>query len=271
VNLAGPNRRWLIAFAVTLTLASSVSAVVLADDDPLAHRSSRPAIAHPPVRPAPLRARRLIIGHSFDGRPIYAMELGARSPQRTLLVVGCIHGDESAGIAIARRLSTAQPPPATSLWIIPDLNPDGVAADTRQNSRGVDLNRNFPWHWRPLGIRGDPQYSGARPLSELEARAAYQLIERIRPQITIWFHQPEAVVDLSGGNPQIERRFAKLVDLPARRLTRYPGSAINWENTHLPHSTAFDVELPRGTLSNTAVARYTNAVDTLWLMLAPGP
>jgi protein MpaA len=271
MSLGRPKRRWLIALAVTLTLASSVSAAVLAEDEPPTHRVNRPTIAHLPVRPPPLRARRFIIGYSVDGRAIYAIHLGDRHPQRTLLVVGCIHGDESAGIAIARHLSTAPPRPATSLWIIPDLNPDGVAADTRQNARGVDLNRNFPWHWRPLGIFGDLQYSGARPLSEPEARAAYRLIRTIRPTITIWFHQPEAAVDLSGGNPQIERVFAKLVDLPTRRLTRYPGSAINWENTYLPRSTAFAVELPRGTLSDSAIARYTDAVDTLALRRTPWP
>jgi len=237
-------------------------------DDPPRETSSDRSLARPTP---PLRARRLIIGYSVDGRAIYAIHLGARHSKRSILIVGCIHGDESAGIAIARHLSTAPPPPAASLWIIPDLNPDGAAAGTRQNARGVDLNRNFPWHWRPLGILGDPQYAGAHPLSEPEARAAYRLIKRIRPMITIWFHQPEAAVDLSGGNPQIERAFAKRVDLPTRRLIRYPGSAINWENADLPHSTAFDVELPRGTLSHSWIARYTNAVDTLWPSRKPWP
>jgi murein peptide amidase A len=262
-GLVRRQRRSLIGFTVALTLASSVAAGMVANDEPPAHQSDRSAIAHSPIRAVQLRARRLIIGRSIDGRPIYAIQLGDRHPRRTLLVVGCIHGDESAGIAIARRLTTAAPPPATALWIIPDLNPDGVAAGTRQNARGVDLNRNFPWHWRRLGTRGDQQYSGAGALSEPEARAVYRLIKRIRPQITIWFHQPEAVVDLSGGNSRIERTFAKLVDLSTRRLPRYPGSAINWENTQLAHSTAFDVELPGGTLSKAAIARYTRAVASL--------
>jgi murein peptide amidase A len=269
-GLVPRQRRSLIGFAVTLTLAGSVATAVLANDETPARQSNRPAIAHAPVRAVRLRARRLIIGHSIDGRPIYAMQLGDRHSPRTLLVVGCIHGDEPAGIAVARRLTTAAPPPAASLWIIPDLNPDGVKEHTRQNARGVDLNRNFPWHWQPLGMRGDPQYSGVHPLSEPEARAAYRLINRIRPLITIWFHQPEAVVDLSGGDARVERTFASLVDLPIRRLPRYPGSAINWENRQLPRGTAFDVELPRGKLSSAAIARYTDAVATLGAALVSG-
>ncbi len=181
-----------------------------------------------------------------------------------MLVVGCIHGNEPAGIAIARRL-IGEPPQngATALWVIPVLNPDGVAADTRQNADRVDLNRNFPWHWSPLGIPGDQQYSGPHPLSEPESIAAARVILRVRPQITIWFHQPETVVDLSGGDPRVERAFATLVGLPVRELTRYPGSAVSWGNASVPGSTSFVVELPPGRLPPDSVARYANAVFAL--------
>lgn len=228
---------------------------------PRGHPSARSVrAASPAARPW---SRRFVIGRSVERRHIGAIELRHGRVVRTVLVVGCIHGNEPAGIAIARRLGAMAAPRGSALWIVPDLNPDGVAAGTRQNADGVDLNRNFPWQWRSLGRRGDQQYSGPRPLSEPEARAAYQLILSVRPQISIWFHQPETLVDLSGGNPAIERRFAHLVGLPASRLERYPGSAINWENALLPASTAFVVELPPGPLTTAAVTRYTKAVLTL--------
>jgi len=175
-------------------------------------------------------------------------------------VIGCIHGNEPAGIAIAKWLATRAHPRTTALWIIPDLNPDGVAARTRQNADGVDLNRNFPYRWRPIGARGDLQYSGDHALSEPESRAARRFILRVRPTITVWFHQPQGLVDLSGGNPAVERRFARLVGLPVLRLTRYPGSAVGWENWRLAGTTAFVVELPPGRLSSPAVRRYAAAV-----------
>src|SRR5262249_22257330 len=75
--------------------------------------------------------RTFVLGRSVDGRPIRAFELGDPAADRSALVVGCIHGNECAGFAIARELAHLQPPPNTDLWIIPDLNPDGAAAGTR--------------------------------------------------------------------------------------------------------------------------------------------
>ena len=209
------------------------------------------------------RWQRFVIGYSVRGRRIDAYELTTPSASKAVMVVGCIHGNEPAGIPVARQLLDARPPAGIALWSLPDLNPDGVAADTRQNADLVDLNRNFPWHWRPLGAPGDLHYSGPRPLSEPESRAARAVILRVRPRITIWFHQHADLVDLSGGDPRIERRFASLVGLPVERLTRYPGSAVSWENSVLPGTTAFVVELPASSLSGNAVTRYVHAILTL--------
>ena len=144
-----------------------------------------------------------------------------------------------------------------------ELNPDGVAAGTRQNARGVDLNRNFPWRWRAAGRRGDLQYSGPRVLSEPESRVASRLILGLRPRVTIWFHQPLRIVDESGGSVAVERRFARAVGLPLRRLPRYHGSASSWQNTRLPGTTAFVVELPPGPPTPAQAARYRDGVLTI--------
>src|SRR5436189_798790 len=97
---------------------------------------------------APASARTMLLGRSWQGRPIRAVEVGNPSGTR-VLVVGCIHGNETAAIAIADALERLAPRDL-DLWVVPDLNPDGVAAGMRQNAHGVDLNRNFPWHWRPM-------------------------------------------------------------------------------------------------------------------------
>ncbi len=204
--------------------------------------------------------RRVVtLGRSVRGRPISAVEVGNPSAAQRVLVVGCVHGDEPAGAPVAEALAAGPGPARADLWVVPVLNPDGMAARTRGNARGVDLNRNFPAGWRPLDALGSVEYSGPGPLSEPESRSAVDLIRRIRPTVGIWFHQNMAVVDDSEGPRDVEQRFARDVGLPLRALTDYPGSITGWENTLVPGS-AFVVELPDGALSARSVRRYADAV-----------
>lgn len=205
-------------------------------------------------------AERSTIGHSVQGRPIAVFESGPSNAPLKVLVVGDIHGDEAAGMRIARRLIAAAPLRRVELLVVPTINPDGLAAGTRGNAHGVDLNRNFPYRWRPLG---GGEYSGPAPLSEPESRAAHRLILREQPDVTIWFHQPFGLVDRPEGNPFAARRFSQLIGLPLVRLRGpYPGSASRWQNHRFPKNTAFVVELPRR-VGGTLVKRGTAAVRTL--------
>ncbi|HYY02706.1 MAG TPA: M14 family zinc carboxypeptidase [Gaiellaceae bacterium] len=201
------------------------------------------------------RPQTMVLGRSVDGRAITAVEVGDPAGT-TVLVVGCIHGNEPAGIAVARRLAQLSPD-GIDLWIVPVLNPDGRAANTRGNAHGVDLNRNFPYRWRRMnGV----YESGPRPLSEPEARIGYRLILRIRPTVTVWFHQHLDLVWASGGKASVEHRFARISGLPYHRLPALAGSAIDWQNHRLPGTTAFAAELPAGPASAPAIARYVRAV-----------
>ena len=203
---------------------------------------------------------RHVLGHSVGGRPIVAYELGDPASPRTVLVVGCVHGNEPAGTAVTTALARLAPPAGVALWIVPTVNPDGQAAGTRGNAHGVDLNRNFPWRWQPLtGV----YYSGAHSLSEPESRIVFALVRRLRPAISIWFHQHLDLVDVSGGDVALERRFAKLVGLRTAVLAREPGSIVTWENHAYPGESAFVVELPAGWLSRPSALRFARAVDAI--------
>src|SRR4051812_7095486 len=194
-----------------------------------------------------------LIGRSTGGRPVEAYR-GGNPHGTTVLVVGAIHGNETAGIAIAQALERTSPRDL-DLWIVPDLNPDGVATGTRGNGHGVDLNRNFSVRWR----RMDGVYeSGPRPFSEREARIARDLILRIHPKVTIWFHQHLDMVWASGGDRRIEKTFARVSGLPYHPMPQLAGSAISWQNNTLRGTTAFAAELPAGPAVN--VPRYVRAV-----------
>lgn len=208
---------------------------------------------------------RSVIGHSVQGRPIVSVRLGSQDPVVRMLVVGDIHGDERAGMRIARLLIALGAPRGAELLVVPTINPDGVAARTRGNAHGVDLNRNFPFDWRPLT---GGEYSGPRPLSEPESRTIHRFILRTKPDATIWFHQPFGLIDRPNGNPFVARRFSQLIDLPLVNLPgRYPGSASRWQNHRLPHTTAFVAELPQRA-SNSLIKRGVAAVRALASELA---
>jgi protein MpaA len=175
-------------------------------------------ISQPRPNADPLIRRQLVVGYSVERRPITVFEIGDPDSTRRALIVGCIHGNEPAGIAIARSLLVSPPPSEVDLWVLPDLNPDGVQEHRRGNARGVDLNRNFPDRWRPLGPVGTATYAGPRALSEPESRAVAALLGRIRPTVAIWYHQALDAVDSSQGPATIERRYSRDTWLPLRPL-----------------------------------------------------
>jgi N-acetylmuramoyl-L-alanine amidase-like protein/zinc carboxypeptidase len=210
------------------------------------------------------------IGHSVRGRPIHAIRVGDPQAKRKLLIVGVIHGNERAGLAVTKRLRTATPPRGTELWLVDAFNPDGAVARTRQNAHGVDLNRNFPVDWRGGGKPFDTYYPGPRPLSEPESQAIAALVRRIKPRVTIWYHQHlRLVTKRTGGDPKLERLYARRSRLPHRRLAPLPGTITSWQATTFPGDTAFVVELPAGNLSSRATRRHTGAVLAVARAVAP--
>jgi protein MpaA len=202
----------------------------------------------------PVRRRAAVtVATSSEGRPIRAItrpgvptDWAPPGGDPLVLVFGCIHGDECAGIRAAKRsLELGCPPPGEGLVVVPNLNPDGLALGTRLNGRGVDLNRNFGFDWRQGGVPGDLEYPGPRPLSEPETRIARQLIRTLRPDVTIWFHQQvEPLVRAWGRSVPAARTYARLARLPFVRLPWVNGTAPNWQNHAFPETSSFVVELP---------------------------
>jgi len=201
-------------------------------------------------------AQPLVIGHSVHRRPIVAYERGDRSAPATL-VVGVIHGTEPAGLAVITQLRRMPLPPHVHLWLVPTVNPDGLAAGTRGNAHGVDLNRNWPAAWVHTGV------SGPRPLSEPESRAMCAFILRVKPKLTIWYHQP--LDEVYGSDPHVAvlKRYARLTGLPYRKLTAPRGAATRWQRRRFPRSPAFVVEFPAGPISTATGRRHAKAVLAL--------
>jgi N-acetylmuramoyl-L-alanine amidase len=224
------------------------------------------AAAGPRERPLPERDS-VLLGHSVKGRAVKALRLGERDAGRKVLVVGVIHGDETAGLEVIRRLRRRyRDPHGVDLWTVAAVNPDGVRRGRRTNARGVDLNRNFSYRWSELEPRGSPYYGGPAPFSEPESKLLRRLILRLRPTLTIYYHQPWGqVLAPCRGDARLERRYARISGIPIKRCRGegLPGTASSWQEHRLSRTSAFIVELPAGNPGRAAVARNARAVAVL--------
>src|SRR4051812_2085123 len=186
----------------------------------------------------------MVFGHSVEGRPLNVTRVGEAEAPVRILVVGDVHGNEPAGEAIVARLRRSRLD-GVAFWLVRTANPDGRARGTRQNARGVDLNRNFPFRWAPAA-RGT-YYPGRKAGSEPETRAVMRLVRRVKPRLAIYYHQHMGItVRVRGGDAALQPDCPRRVGLPLRFLPNCHGTAISWENHLVPGGTAFVVELRAG-------------------------
>lgn len=194
-------------------------------------------------RSAVIETRRL--GSSVMGRPIYAYRVGDPDAGVTAVAMSTMHGNEAHTRQIIRAIRDGRKVRGLDLWLIPTVNPDGLARGTRKNAHGVDLNRNYPYRWADL----DGNYeSGSGPASEPETRAMMQFFKQVEPRYVVSFHQPLYGVDTS---VRSVRRFAirlsRGLNLPRKRFVCggvCHGTFTQWYNHHF-HGKAVTVEYDR--------------------------
>ena len=204
------------------------------------------------------------IGTSVEGRPITGVRRGTPGG-RVVLVVGVIHGDEDDGVAILDLLEQYEVPAGVDLWLVESMNPDGQAAQDRHNANQVDLNRNFPAGWGPIGVPGDGQYAGPSEASEPETQAMIAFVDEIRPDLVIWYHQDLFRINPGKGRDgAIRQRYAELVGLPLVSITggTYTGVAATWVRRTIEPGVSFIVELGE-TLSPDEADVHARAVLTV--------
>jgi protein MpaA len=162
-------------------------------------------------------------GRSVEGRALVAYSLGAIEERPLALVFGGIHGDELdtpravAALAAALRES----PVAAHVLLVEAVNPDGLAAGSKDNARGIDLNRNFPsTNWSQAHPPG--YASGMAPLSEPESAWLAMLIERFEPRRLVAIHQPFRCVNFDGPARDLAERMAHACGWPVMADIGYP-------------------------------------------------
>ena len=210
------------------------------------------------------------IGHSVHGRPDRGPARRRPGADLKVLVVGSIHGDETQGHRVIRRLRGAYGKriKGADFWTITTVNPDGVAADQRKNAHGVDLNRNFSYGFDPNLDGG--YNSGPHPFSEPESKAVARLSKRVDFDLAVWYHQPwdETLVPCDS-RAKYARRYAQVARTrrpPTTAKVYSPGSAISWQH-HRFGTVAFVVELPGRRLHGAEVRRHARATVAVARML----
>jgi protein MpaA len=204
-----------------------------------------------------------VIGHSVLGRDITAYRMGTPGG-RVVLLIGVIHGNEAKGYGVTQLIRTMPTPAGIDLWIIDSINPDGQAADTRENANGVDLNRNVSYNWNYIPQSEDNgQYSGEAPADQPETQALESFVAEIQPQITMFWHQDANRVSPGGARREIPLQFAEIVGLSTASTpctAGCTGTATQYVNHAVEGGTAFIVELPgNDDVTPDMVALHANA------------
>lgn len=172
------------------------------------------------------------LGESVQGRPIRLLRVGNPAPgpgdRATLLLTGCVHGNEPAGreaiLNLLEYLTTTDDTTTLAwladnpVWLIPTVNPDGFDAGTRNNANDVDLNRDFV------------------SLEEPESRAVAVALGRARPLVMVDLHEsvnlidPGNDVEVNAARPAQAHQNIKDLGVELRDLMLDRATAEGWPN-----------------------------------------
>lgn len=161
-----------------------------------------------------------VYGYSLKGRPLVAYTFGTSGP--ITMYVGAIHGNESSSSGLMKAwIDDLEANPSLyagkRVVVVSAINPDGLAANSRTNSRGVNLNRNFPTDgWVKDIDDTDGRHEGgggSEPLSEPEAKALANLTIGLQPRLLLSFHAVGSLVtgDPGGYSAAYSAKYASMV------------------------------------------------------------
>lgn len=177
----------------------------------------------------PKLTKLVALGESAEGRTVWALKISdnpaSSEPEPAVMLNASHHGNEllasefvfdaiqylleryASSAEVRRRVDNFE------IWCVPLVNPDGRQLFVRHSMRGgrknrsdtdgdgqrhdregIDLNRNYPFHWGALGEVGSrtwtdhAHYRGASPASAPETRAMMKLAMAERFVASISYH-----------------------------------------------------------------------------------
>lgn len=142
------------------------------------------------------KGKKCIIGYTHQNRNLYAFHVGSDYGKQ-FIAVYAVHAREFITARLALK-HIKEGVKKGGGWVIPLLNPDGVAICEngnpmwKANGRGVDINCNFDADWGTGSLntrrRGRENCIGDYPFSECESAALSRFTLKIKPSFTLAFH-----------------------------------------------------------------------------------
>lgn len=173
---------------------------------------------HPVLEELPKSITKQIIGSSEQGTPIYKITLGSGS--KKILIWSQMHGNESTGTkavfdfinfvqAHAEHPIVKQIMNNIQIHIIPMLNPDGALAYTRENSNGIDLNRD------------------AVALEAKESKLLRKILEQVNPEFCFNLHDQRTIFGVEGTKNPASISFLAPSEESTRKITQGRRQTMN--------------------------------------------
>jgi protein MpaA len=165
----------------------------------------------------------IVFGQTSSGLPIPAFQWDMPYPH--VLIIGGVHGDEVEGVQAAYGLLNQFQKSYTyklKMTVIPTLNLDGVLAKTRQNKRGVDLNRNLPTQDWTSDVLNPRYFPGPEANSEIENKALTAFIEKEKPRVIFSLHSWHPLLNINGKCRKEAEAIQKLTNYTIQEDIGYP-------------------------------------------------
>lgn len=219
-----------------------------------------------------LKASIFEAGQSTEGRPVRAYILG--EGDKNVLLVGGIHGDEPGGEGLLYRFVgfiSKQPDliEGYRAVVVPSMNPDGLEYTTRFNSRGVDLDMNFPSQdWGDNIHTRDRSIIGSSAGSEPEVAAIMKVLEDYPPMRALSVQSAAGCVTYEGpGAEELAKRLCERCHLPLEKFHTRPGSlgSLLGKDREIPFLTVeLEYHHERGQIAEAENERFREAFFELF-------
>ena len=241
-----------------------------------------------------------IIGYSALNRPIYMFHVGPKTGKQVFIEGGTHAREYITSLALFRLIKYfSENPPETGFYIVPVVNPDGVAlvlsglssvADFskkemlkcingsedfslwKANANGVDINVNFDALWgrgsQNVFTPSPANFVGYAPNSEPETRAVIKALLKVKPDISLSIHTKGEVVyygfdALSPKSMERDREIAgKIADILEYYPVKTSGSVggVSDYVSLIFDVPAFTVELGNNKLSHPIGEEYLDSL-----------